>query len=405
MAIATTAAFEDMETGGTAMPRRLSRIEQLQQQIERLKDRMRIAVLYGGDKNADGAVLFRTGNPRPWKSYRQVAEDIAASLRRIGFQNVITLPDDMNIGPRLRQEKVHFVWLNTGGVQGLGAISHAPSMLEMFGLPYVGHNPLNAGSLDFKHLFKRDLQLLGLPTAPFMTWHMGRGPLDPATNGRFRSAFGDSAGPFIIKPVSGRASLHVHVAHSPAEVPDLVREVFDATENHVLIEGFLSGREYCVAVCGPTVARSGALERLAGPFAFAAIERQLDDDEEIFTSMDQKPITSDRLRCLDPTRDGDAITQLREIAMSVYNELDIETLVRLDVRADQYGRMHVLEANPKPDLAAPRDGKTSIIAEGLAHQGMSYDDLILSLLADRLDLLFSQRRGMAVSIEALLAAR
>lgn len=399
------AARQDNDVAGDLLPRRSSRTEQLELQIGLLKEKMRIAVLYGGNKDVDGAVLFRTGNPRPWKSYQQVAEDIAASLGRLGFRNVITLPDDMNIGEKLRREEIHFVWLNTGGVQGLGAISHAPSMLEMFGLPYLGHNPLNAGSLDFKHLFKRDLQLLGLPTAAFMTWHMGRGPLDPETNTRFQRAFGDDPGPFIVKPVSGRASLHVLVAKDRQDLVEKVKEVFEATENHVLIEKYLGGREYCVAVCGPTVARQGRLERLAGPFTFAAIERRLDDDEEIFTSMDQKPITSDRLRRLSQDSDAETMAQLREIAMAVYNELDIETLVRLDVRADERGRLHILEANPKPDLAAPRDGKTSIVAEGLAEQGMSYDDLVLSLIADRLDLLFSQRRGIAVSIEALLAAR
>lgn len=396
------AVNSESEQTNQVAPRRNSRIEQLDRQINILKGKMRIAILYGGNKDVDGAVLFRTGNPRPWKSYQQVAEDIAAALTRLGFKHVMTLPDDMHIGQRLRQENIHFVWLNTGGVQGLGSISHAPSMLEMFGLPYLGHNPLNAGSLDFKHLFKRDLQLLGLPTAPFMTWHMARGPLEPDCNARFQRAFGEDSGPFVIKPVSGRASLHVHVAHNRSEIPDLVREVFDATENHVLIEKYLTGREYCVAVCGRTIARQGHLERLTGPFTFASIERRLDDDEEIFTSMDQKPITSDRLRGLTAENDTAIVDQLHELAVSVYDELDIETLIRLDIREDENGLLTILEANPKPDLAAPRNGVTSIVAEGLREKNMDYDDLILSLLADKLDLLFSKRRGTTLSIEDLL---
>ena len=388
-----------------ASSRRTSRIEELERQIELLKPKLRIAVLFGGNKDDAGAVLYRTGNPRPWKSYEQVANDIAAALERLGFKHVITMPDDMSIGERLRQEQIHFVWLNTGGVQGMGAISHAPSMLEMFGLPYLGHNPLNAGSLDFKHLFKRDLQLLGIPTAPFMTWHMRRGVLNPKESIRYQHVFGSYEGPFIVKPVSGRASLHVNIVPNLEELSAVVGDVFDATENHVLIEKYLPGREYCIAVCGPTIAQQGVLRRCGGPFTFAAIERRLATDESIFTSMDHKPITNDRLRILDERRDREVIAQLRNIAASVYTELDIETLVRLDVRANADGVLHVLEANPKPDLAAPRQGKTSIVASGLPTEGMTYDDLILSLIADRMDVLFSQRRGFAVAIETLLETR
>jgi hypothetical protein len=46
---------------------------------------------------------------------------------------------------------------------------------------------------------------------------------------------------------------------------------------------------------------------------------------------------------------------------------------------------------------------TSLIGSALGHYGMSYDDLILSLLADRIDLLFCRRRGMANHLSALLA--
>ena len=63
-----------------------------------------------------------------------------------------------------------------GGVQGYNSTSHAPAMLEMLGMPYVGHDPLNATTLDNKHAFKREAVCAGLPTAPFMTWHMSRGP-------------------------------------------------------------------------------------------------------------------------------------------------------------------------------------------------------------------------------------
>ena len=49
----------------------------LQDQMERLMSRLRIAVIFGGDKAAPGSVLYKTSNTRSWKSYEAVAQDIA----------------------------------------------------------------------------------------------------------------------------------------------------------------------------------------------------------------------------------------------------------------------------------------------------------------------------------------
>ena len=385
--------------------RRRSRVGELEAQIAELKRVLRVAVIFGGNKTVPGAVINQFPNARSWKSYEQVAGDLAAALRRLGFEVVDIVSDDMRLGERLRAAGVNLAWLNTGGVQGLGSMCHAPAMLEMMGIPYVGHNPLAVGSLDFKHLFKRDLMLLGLPTAPFFVWHPAFGNLQPRLDPRFREVFGDYRGPFVVKPVSGRASQNVMVVDEAADLHDVASGIFQITENHVLIETFLAGREYCVAVCGPTVARGGRLERLAQPFVFSAIERVLDVDERIFTSMDQRPITTDRVRLLHPSGDRALFEQLSSLATRVYRELGIETLVRLDIRADTAGRLHVLEANPKPDLKAPEGDKTSLVCAGLPAEGMSYDDLVLGLLADRLDVLFSQRRGSVHHLSQLLAQR
>ncbi len=127
--------------------------------------------------------------------------------------------------------------------------------------------------------------------------------------------------------------------------------------------------------------------------------------ERIFTSMDHKPITGDRIRLLDPVHEAAIVENLHALARSVVNELDIETLIRLDVRADDQGNLYVLETNPKPDLKAPtEDGVISIISAGLAQYGMSYDDLILSLLADKVDVLMSRRRGSIHHLLSLLEA-
>lgn len=381
---------------------RQSRADDLQRQIEKMFRRLRVAVVYAGSKETEGSVLYPSGNARSWKSYQAVANDIAASLTRLGVREVAVIPEDMNLGQRLRETKSHMAWLNSGGVQGFSSIAHGPAMLEMLGVPYVGHDPMSAAMLDAKHVFKRQLAASGIATAPFVVWHPAFSPPDPRADHSFALAFPPGAKHFVVKPVSGRASLNVHFVEHPSQIRARAEEVFELTGNHVLIERFVPGREFCVAVSGAVVSRRRALERLAEPFAFAALERVLEPGERIFTSMDVKPITAARARPLDGAAEPMLMDQLTRLARNVFTRMGLEALIRLDVRQDERGQLQVLEANPKPDLKAPADGVTSLICLGLEAEGMDYDDLIYSQLAHRVDVLFAQHRGAANRLLALI---
>ena len=276
--------------------------------LGRLRERLRLAVIYNGERTTRGAVIRSTFNPRFEKRYQPVAEDIAAALRELGFRHVALLPEDLRLADRLRELRIDFVWLNRAGVQGDDAISHAPAMLALAGIPYLGHRPLLAVTLDNKHIFKRECAGLGLPTQPFLVFDGIRGRLESGNDARFRRVFGDYRGPFVVKPVSGRASHHVTVAADIAELDEAVAEVYGETLNLVQIEPFLSGPEYCVSVCGPVIARAGKLQRTDGPFAFSAFERLLDPAETIFTDVPPPsvadPFRIRRLLTLPPFPDG-----------------------------------------------------------------------------------------------------
>src|SRR5207302_638208 len=98
------------------------------------------------------------------------------------------------------------------------------------------------------------------------------------------------------------------------------------------------------------------------------------------------------LKALDSQRDAKLLEDMRRLAHETYLEFNLGSLIRLDLRADENGNLFVLEANPKPDLKRPSESVTSLICAGLAEAGMEYDDLILCLLADRLDFLSTHRR-------------
>ena len=367
-----------------------------------LLDSARFAVIFGGNKSVPGAVLRKRGNPRSWKSYESVACDIAASLGRLGARHVEVMPDDMSLATSLSKARIDLAWLNTGGVQGHNAIAHAPAMLEMLGIPYVGHDPLTSATLDNKFFFKRQMMAMGIPTAPFLIWTSAHGTFEPARSPQFARTFAGWNDGYVVKPISGRASLHVHHVENASDIGTVAREVLAITQNPVLIEAYLPGREYCIAVSGPIIACQNRLDRLPRPFAFAALERVLASGEAIFTSMDHRPITRDRLRALDPLREALQIDTLEDLASRLYLDFPLSTLVRLDVRADAHGRLFVLEANPKPDLKAAEGEATSLIGAGLERYGMSYDDLIFSLFANRAASLLDDEAGITAAINRLI---
>jgi D-alanine-D-alanine ligase len=367
--------------------------------LEQFKSKLRLAVIYGGDKNQEGSVIYKTHNPRSTKTYQAVAEDIAQALERIGFKSVFVLPDDMSLGTKLQQNKIHLAWLNTGGVQGYNPVCHTPAWLEMLGVPYVGHNPLNSSILDNKHSFKRELQGLGFPTAPFMIWHPAQGRFKPSENGIFRQVFAGYNHYFLVKPISGRASLNIKVVEDIAQLPEVIAEIQQITHNTVLIEQYLPGREFCISVFGYVYYQNEQFFKQDRPFTFSVFERILEPEEKIFTSMDQKAITSERVRMV---REEALKQELIDLAENIYRDFNLNSLVRIDLRMDQSGKLQILEANPKPDLKRPTANVTSLVAQGLSEYGMSYDDLILSLLADRLDYLLTYHREIISHIVELL---
>ncbi|MGF1877594.1 ATP-grasp domain-containing protein [Photobacterium frigidiphilum] len=357
-------------------------------QLEWIRNNLKIAVIHGGDKSQTQSYIFENLSPRSTKTYAPVAHDIANALRESGFDSVEVLAEDIHLAKQLESKKIDLVITNSGGLQGFDAMCHLPSTLEMLGVPYVGHSPMTAGILDNKHLFKHEIKAAGLPTAPFITIGIDE-DFDSESN---QQALDDIASSFprgfVVKPVSGRASIHVYPVFDRADLKAVVSKVQNATNNIVMIEPFLPGREFVVAVAGEYIFKNGELTQSTTPLAFSITERILEADEPIFTSMDVKPITQDRLVAVN---EPVLRAQLAEIGQKIYRQLGLQTLVRVDLRMDEVGNLYVLETNPKPDLKRPEGSKVSLVCHDLAREGMNYSDLIQSLVFNRLSFLKSKR--------------
>ncbi|MGY0217431.1 hypothetical protein ACWJJH_08570 [Endozoicomonadaceae bacterium StTr2] len=364
---------------------------------DKLRKHLSIAVIHGGDKDDKGSCFYKTFNPRATKTYEPVARQIAEALQQCGYERVVTLPENARLVDELQKNSVDIVFCNSGGLQGYNPMSHLPALMEMVGLPYVGHNPVNATLLDNKHLFKQALVDLDIPTPRFLVCHQNDS-LETFTR-RIKSRFNDYSGPFIIKPTSGRASIHVNYEETIEAAWKRVSETLELTSNTVLIEEYLPGREFVVAVSGPVVTKQQQVNCGATPFAFSVIERRLEQDERIFTSMDKKAISSRRLINVD---DEDLIAAINKLGQQVHAGLCLQGLTRVDIRMDAAGRLSVMEANPKPDLTRPAPDKTSLVCHGLPREEMTYEELIESQLLNAIGFRLKNLPGSIPHISRIL---
>ena len=364
-------------------------LDQMPEILSILAKKLKLAIVFSGDPRDKDAVVNQTFQQRHWKSYMQVAGDLTTSLEALGFSDVCMVPDDMNMLATLKREGIDLVWLNSGGVQGKNAIAHAAGMLEMAGIPYVGHSPLNYALMDDKLAFKRMLRGININTAAYVVW-------DPLVYGqpknilpKFReilaSGVDSDVNRWVVKPVTGRASRFIHTVTSEKELVAAIADIYHHTFNTVIVEAYLPGLEFCVAG-GPRVWRADEhFSKPAEPRLFSYIHRRLAPHEYIFTSMDETPISRKRVELLDSRKDAAVRKGLDALCGTAIDMLCLKHLIRMDVREDAWGKLSVMEVNPKPDLARPTAEKVSLVALGLPELGITYDDLVCSQLASFID--------------------
>ena len=373
---------------------------QLSSLMEKFRDKLNVAVIYGRDRDGEGAVVYPTNVPRNGESQEIAAANIADSLRRNGFKNVDLFAEDICLGQRLRENNVHIAWNSSAGVQGENPSCHLPALLEMAGIPYVGHGPLNASILGQKHSFKRELHNAGIPTAPYITWDSARGPFLPEINSRFWVAFGDGSGPFVIKPVHGCDARNLRLLNKAEDLSAAVAEVYLATKNVVLVERFLPGREFSISVCGPVISRGGELVVSTNPFTFSVLECVHEPDQPFFVQDDAQKLNG-TLYPVNVSGEPELYAGLTALAQRIFLDFNLQTLARITVRADADGHLHVLKMDPMPDIGVLGSEAENRVCAGLGEHGMVYDELVMSLLADRIDYYLSHKMHAAEHLWSL----
>jgi D-alanine-D-alanine ligase len=269
----------------------------------------------------------------------------------------------------LRSLRPDFVFNIAEGLHGVSREAQIPAMLEMLGIPYLGSDPLALAVCLDKSRAKEILTHYRIPTPSFSVIHTPE-ELDEA-----RVRF-----PSIVKPLHEGSSKGIYnssVVRSPEDLQREVATVLDVYHEPALVEEFLPGREFTVAIMGngselsilPIVEiKFDSLPAGMNPI-YSYEAKWVWDTTEAPLEIFECPA-----RLAPPVR-----KEIEEICSKTYRILRLRDWSRIDLRMDGKGRPQVLEINPLPGIL-PKPEDNSCFPKAARASGLSYSGLINGVL-------------------------
>lgn len=243
--------------------------------------------------------------------------------------------------------------------------AHIPMFCEILHIPYTGPGPLAAALILNKARAKEIWDYYGVPTPPFQVFYTATEKLDPTL--KF---------PLIAKTNGQGSSSGVRdksVVVNKKKLRETVSELMNQFKESVLVEKFLSGREFTVPILG----NDGELEAL--PIAesnFAALPKGVNriDSYEAKWIWDNPQNPIEAIIC--PAKiDNELKNRIINMAKLAFLTIGCRDWGRVDLRLDGKGNLYVLEINcPVGLLPDPKDN--SKLPRCAREAGLNFDQLI-----------------------------
>jgi len=285
-----------------------------------------------------------------------------------GGHRVIMLEADENIYHKLKTNKVDLIFNIAEGVRGESRESQVPIICEMLEIPYSGSGPLTLALTLDKAKTKEILVCNQIPTPKFQVFRTGREKMNPKLKY-----------PLIVKPVREGSSKGIKdnsVVRNKKELFERVMEVLKTYSQPALVEKFLTGREFTVAILGNDKPKILPIVEVLFNDLPAGVNK-IDSYEAKWVWDDPKnPL--DCLVC--PAKITKKLEKtIKEVSLRTYQALDCRDWARLDIRLDSKGTPNVLEVNALPGVI-PDPKCNSRFPKAARTAGMDYNEMILSVL-------------------------
>jgi D-alanine-D-alanine ligase len=289
---------------------------------------------------------------------RDTIEAVASALASLGHE-IVPIGHVRALSARLvAGERWDLVFNLAEGVAGFGRESQVPALLEAYEIPYTFSDPLTCALTLHKGMAKHVARGCGVPTPDFEI------VATPAEAAAVIQPL-----PLFVKPVAEGTSKGVTAASlvtSRDALVDVCTDLLQAYRQPVIVERFLSGREFTVGVLG-TGADARALATLEVLLRAGA-------DESVYSFRNKaqwRELVEYGL--LEP---GALRYEVEEVALAAWRALGCRDGGRVDVRLDGAGRAQLIEVNPLAGLN-PEYSDLPIMAR---LKGMDFRALIAEIL-------------------------
>jgi D-alanine-D-alanine ligase len=246
------------------------------------------------------------------------------------------------------------------GGRGRNREGEAPTLLEMHGIPYVGSDALTL-SLSLDKAWTKDLaRAAGVRTPDYFVASSAKGL--PGLKLPF---------PLFVKPRyegSAKGLSSENKVHTAQELETQVARLTELYGQDVIVEEFIEGSEFTVAVVGSAPAR-------ALPVIQRAVETESGIGLHVLDRKGLPPVTGSY--DLPGELTSDLESRLQQAALAVFHKLECKDFARVDFRVDSEGQEWFLEINPLPTFAP--DGTFAIMAE---LEGQTYSEFLATVLSE-----------------------
>lgn len=221
---------------------------------------------------------------------------------------------------------------------------------DLLGIPYTGAGYLGSALAMDKGLSKQIFLHYQVPT-PRSVLFTSQAPIK-------EMPFAKGA---VVKPCCGGSSVGVTIARTQAEYDKALEAAF-ALENEVLVEEYVSGREFSIGVMNGRALPIIEIEPLEGFYDYTNKYQAGKTKETCPANLPQ-----------------DITERLQREAEHAYKALKLQVYARIDFLLDDHNDIYCLEANTLPGMTA-----TSLLPQEAAVEGVSFEDLCEKIVEDSL---------------------
>lgn len=305
--------------------------------------------------------------PETLAAIEQTLGDLGHTVDRVGHGRALA-------GRLVQGTRWDLVFSIAEGVKGRSREAQVPALCELFDQPYVFSDPLTLAATLDKSVAKRLVRDAGVPTAPFAV-----------VSGAREAAAVDLPCPLFVKPIAegtGKGCDVTSKVIERAELEAVAAGLIARFDQPVIVETYLPGREFTVGIVGNgrDARVLGVMEVLLLPGAQPGVYSFT--NKEFCEGIVHYRLAHD----LEAHRAG-------EHALAAYRVLDCRDAARIDLRSDEQGEPHFLEANPLAGLH-PSHSDLPILA---GKAGIAYRQLMAEIIgaaAQRYGLADGQRRSL-----------